>query len=311
MIPLLNYAQGIVFMRLILSFAALLWAAPVAAQTGLLVVAHGANAGWNARVDSVVAQVRWPHGPVRVAYLMGPAAASQGWDQGVDGLVAAGVREVIVVPLMVSSAGSHVRQIRHYAGELAEVPAELAGHDHRHGDGPPPVPMRTTPALDASPELGLALLERWRQLPAGDRVRPLVLLAHGPNDAADAERWERDLRAAARLLGHAGQTGEVVVGLLRDDAPAPVRAAAVAGLRTAIAARAAAAADSVVVMPVLISSGQIDGAKIPADLAGLPVAIRRAPLAPSPELARWIERVAADARQSAVARMESGGEAAR
>jgi hypothetical protein len=51
--------------------------------------------------------------------------------------------------------------------------------------------------------------------------------------------------------------------------------------------------DSVVVLPVLISSGPILDTKIPADLQGLPVRYSRTPLAPLSALARWIERVAA------------------
>jgi len=83
--------------------------------------------------------------------------------------------------------------------------------------------------------------------------------------------------------------------LLRDDAPPPVRAEAVSLMRDTIQALASRAHDSVVVMPVLISTGTIDRTKIPRDVEGLPVRYSAQPLAPLPQLARWIERVAQDA----------------
>lgn len=264
-------------------------AVPVRAQTGLLVVAHGAGAEWNDGVRQVVSQLRW-NGPVATAFLMGDEAPVSGWDSAAAALARRGVREIVVVPLMVSSHGGHYRQIRFYAGELTEWPADLS-HQMHGTVARPPVPMRVTEALDAAPELGIALLSRWRELSDRDRRRPLLLVAHGPTSDHEATLWTRDLDAAASEIRQRGGIS-VSIGLLRDDAPAPVRAAAVAGIRGLIDSLAARAGDSVAVMPVLISRGSIATATIPADLSGL--AIRYAPVAltPLPALARWIERVA-------------------
>jgi len=261
---------------------------PLGAQTGLLVVAHGAGPDWNERVRETVGQVRWPHGPVGTAFLMGAEAESAGWEVGVRRLVEDGAMRIVVVPLMVSSHGGHYREIEYYAGLRDAAPDPHAHHVRR----PPPVPMRVAPALDGAPELGSALAERWSELGAGDRRRPVLLVAHGPNDSADAERWIRDLTIASAALRRAGLEGDVRIGLLRDDAPPEVRAAAVAELRAQ--ANALAGNDSVVVLPVLISSGEINLQKIPRDLADLAVRYHPAPLAPSAHLARWIERSAAE-----------------
>ena len=88
--------------------------------------------------------------------------------------------------------------------------------------------------------------------------------------------------------------GAATTALLRDDAPASVRAAAVRAMRDTISALAARASDSVSVLPVLISNGSLSTVKIPADIAGLPVRYRAVGLAPSSALARWIERCAAE-----------------
>jgi sirohydrochlorin ferrochelatase len=86
------------------------------------------------------------------------------------------------------------------------------------------------------------------------------------------------------------------VGLLRDDAAPEVRAEAVRAIRDTISALARAAGDSVVVMPLLLSTSKLSQVKVPADLEGLPVRYTRTPLAPLPPLARWIERVAEERR---------------
>jgi sirohydrochlorin ferrochelatase len=88
------------------------------------------------------------------------------------------------------------------------------------------------------------------------------------------------------------------VGLLRDDAPAPVRAAAVSAMRDTIQAMAARSRDSVVVIPVLISSGGINRVTIPRDLKDLPIRYHPVALAGHDEIARWIERVAGASRGS-------------
>ncbi|HWA17082.1 MAG TPA: CbiX/SirB N-terminal domain-containing protein, partial [Gemmatimonadales bacterium] len=167
--------------------ALLLTAAPtLSAQTGLLIVAHGAGADWNGKVREVSAQVNWRHGPVATAFLMGPEAHDSGWENGVRRLVGAGAKQIIAVPLMVSTYGSHVRQMQFYAGELDAMPAGLEAHNHGAPVGKPPVPIRLTGALDASPELGLAFAQRWGDLSATDRKRPLLLVAHGPSDSVEA-----------------------------------------------------------------------------------------------------------------------------
>lgn len=263
-------------------------APPAVSQTGLLVVAHGANAEWNARVRETVAQVRWTHGPTAVAFLMGNEAETAGWNSAVNDLVVAHVQAIVVVPLMVSSFGGHYREIEYYAG----IRDSLAGHhlDARHR--PLPVPARVTPALDAAPELGAALVARWSALPERDRERPVLLVAHGPSDPDDAARWLVNLRSAGGALSGAGLRAPFAVALLWDDADPALRAAAVATLRDTVHALAAASHDSVAVIPVLISSGSIDRQKLPEDLAGLPVRYTPTSLAPLPALARWIERSA-------------------
>ena len=146
-------------------------------------------------------------------------------------------------------------------------------------------------ALDGAPELSQVLDDRWWSLAPIDRRRSVVYLAHGPSSDDDATIWIGDLlQATGDLAGRGGVRR--VVKLLRDDAEPGVRQAAVADLRDAISELARVTGDSVSVLPVLVSRGTINDVTIPADLAGLPVRYVPIALAPSPHLARWIERSA-------------------
>ncbi|HKP29564.1 MAG TPA: CbiX/SirB N-terminal domain-containing protein [Gemmatimonadales bacterium] len=265
------------------------------AQTGLLVVSHGANAEWNGQVRQTMAQVQWD-GPVGAAFLMGPEAEGAGWNQAVAALVARGAKSIVVVPLMVSSHGSHYRQVQFYAGVIDSLPAELAGHDHGKHENPP-VPMAVTAALDAAPEMLEALMQRWGGLDAARKDAPLVLLGHGPQGPDDAAKWVAAFQSALDQLKSAGHHAEGRSALLRDDAAPDVRAASIREMRDTVSALAARAGDSVTVMTVLISQGGMQRVTIPKDLEGLPVRYAPVSLTPLAAIARWIERVGIEAQE--------------
>ncbi|HET9065478.1 MAG TPA: CbiX/SirB N-terminal domain-containing protein [Gemmatimonadales bacterium] len=299
------------FTRLILTLSclSLVFLTPLRAQAepaatvGVLVVAHGADSAWNARVDAVVAAVEWP-GPVETVYLMGSAAESRSWDRAVARLAARGATRAIAVPLMVSSYGAHVRQMQYYAGERPDLPPELAamGHAH-HPMGGNPIPVTVTGALDDAPELGVVLRDRFMALGASARLAPLVLVAHGPSREGDVAAWVAGIRRATAPLTAAHAHAPIRIGLLRDDADPPVRALAITALRDTIRALAARAGDSVTVMTVLVSSGEIDRVKVPNDLVGLPMRYVGSVLAPHPALAEWIGR-AARAQRARIAALQ-------
>lgn len=275
------------------------------AAVGLLVVAHGADSAWNARVDAVAAEVSWP-GPVETVFLMGSAAESRTWDRALARLVEHGATRAVAVPLMVSSFGAHARQIQFYAGEIPELPPELAsmGHMHQHTGGNP-IPVSVTGALDGAPELGIVLRDRFLALSEREQLAPLVFVAHGPVNEVDVPKWLAGLNHALRPLAEAHTDAPIRIGLLRDDADPPIRAQAIATLRDTITALAGRAGDSVTVMTVLVSSGQIDRVKVPNDLKGLPMRYVGSVLAPHPALAQWIVRMASAERDRVTAARHS------
>jgi sirohydrochlorin ferrochelatase len=126
-----------------------------------------------------------------------------------------------------------------------------------------------------------------------------MLVGHGPNSAEDYAAWMKNLRVVVDSVRHWSGFRNVQVELVREDAPAEVRAEAVQRLRDLVALQAELTGQAVVVVPILISKGGISRSRVLQDLAGLPVRYEGEPLLPHPAIASWIEssvRAAATAR---------------
>ena len=272
----------------------LLSAAPAAAQTarpvGTIIVAHGGGPEWNEQVVKVASGVR-TGGPVAVSFLMGPGAKTTRFQDVVRELEAKGVGEIVVVPLLVSSHSGHYDQIRWLAGDSVELGKTMMHHLQMAGIERPAtaLPMRVTRAIDDSPEVARVLAERALAITPAPAGRALFIVGHGPNSAEDAAAWMANLRPIADTVRALTGFRDVRVGLVRDDAPPPVRAEAVRAVRELIQLQHLATGDTVTVVPVLVSRGTVSQVKIPADLAGLPMKYTADALLPHPGLARWVE----------------------
>ena len=106
-------------------------ARPTPATVGVLLVAHGADPGWNSRIDSLAGALRVSgdvRGPIAVSFLMGPAAATSRFQDAIDSLIRDGARQIVIVPLLVSSHSGHYEQIRYLAGATDSLDAEMMDH---------------------------------------------------------------------------------------------------------------------------------------------------------------------------------------
>ena len=275
------------------AWVALLASGSVAQQprTGTLIVAHGADDEWNARVHEIAAAVR-TGGPVAVGFLMGPRAAEHRFQDAVRDLVGRGAERVVVVPLLASSHSGHYEQIRYLSGETNELSEQMLHHLHQAGITRPAatVPLALTRALDASMELADVLADHALRLAARPPAQALFLVGHGPTSAEEHAEWMANLRPVADSVARITRFRDVKLGLLRDDAPPPVRAEAVRGIREIIALQHELTGQPVVVVPILIAKGYISTHKLPKDLAGLPLAYDGEGLLPHPAIARWVER---------------------
>lgn len=277
-------------------FMLALLAAPATSQAqqtgsvGTIIIAHGGGEEWNAQVESVAALVN-TGGPVELSYLMGPGAKTHRFQDAVARLSAAGASRIVVVPMLMSSHSGHYEQIRYLAGEVESLNETMMHHLHMAGIERPTVsvPIRVAKAIDDSPEVARVLAERALAIAAEPAEQALFIIGHGPNSAEDNAAWMNNLRPVADSLRAATAFRDVRVGLVRDDAPAAVRAEAVRAVRETIELQHRLTGKDVVVVPALISRGLVSQQKIPADLAGLPVVYTGDALLPHEGLARWVE----------------------
>jgi sirohydrochlorin ferrochelatase len=279
-------------------FGALLAALALAASSahaqtpkvGTILIAHGADAEWNGKVETVAGLAR-TGGPIEVSYLMGDGAATHRFQDAARKLVAEGATEIVVVPLLVSSYSGHYDQIRYLAGQTDSIDDMMMHHLHMSGiaRADVKVPVHLANAIDDSPEVARVLAERALKIATAPHEQAVFIIGHGPNSAEDHAAWMKNLRPIADSLKAITGARDVKIGLVRDDAPAEVRAEAVREVREVILLQNALTRKPVVVVPVLISTGSVSRVKLPADLADLPIVYSGEALLPHPGLARWVE----------------------
>jgi sirohydrochlorin ferrochelatase len=151
------------------------------------------------------------------------------------------------------------------------------------------VPIRLTRAIDDAPDVADVLTDRARALAKDPSKQALFLVGHGPNSAEDYAEWMHNLRPIAERVKQRTGFRSVLVGLVRDDAPKPVRAEAVDHVREMIRLQQELTGRDVVVVPVLIANGRVSRETIPADLKGMPIVYSGDALLPHAGMARWVE----------------------
>jgi hypothetical protein len=209
-----------------------------------------------------------------------------------------------VVPLLISSHSGHYQQIRYLAGATETLDPTMLHHLSTAGIERPvtSAAVRVARAIDDAPEAARILAERAMALVPGDRhQRALFIIGHGPNSSEDHAAWMANLRTVADSVKAFADFRDVRVGLVRDDAPPPVRSEAVLRIREIISLQKQATGAPVAVVPVLVARGQVSETKLPSDLDGLAIVYTPEALLPHPLLARWIEaRVRQTARSAPI-----------
>lgn len=286
-IPLLLLRATLPALALLLPAEARAQAAP---KVGTIVVAHGGDSTWNAHVREVVSQAK-TGGPVEVSFLMGSGAKTARFQDAVARLESQGVTRIVVVPALVSSHSGHYEQVRFLGGDPVKLDEEMLHHLHMAGieRATTRVPITVTKAMDASPAVARVLADRALALASSPREQALFIVGHGPNSAEDYAAWMQNLRPVADSVKAWTGFRDVKVDLVRDDAPAPVRAEAVRRVRELIELQHLATQREVVVVPILVSKGSVSRDKIPNDIKGTPSRYAGEPLFPHPAMAGWIE----------------------
>ena len=288
---------------------------PVTAQTtkGILLLAHGGSSAWNTNVTAIAAETNRIL-PTEVAFGMADRSAMA---LAIDRLKERGVKDIVAVPLFVSSYSSVLTSTEYLLGLRADKPAAVeifarmrhgsgggSGHEAHQAASVPQaptlpidvgVPVKMTSALDAHPIVGEIVIDRALAMSRQPDRESVILVAHGPNEEADDIKWRQSLTALSQSISQAVKFAHVEGLTVRDDAPAPIKQAATEALRAKVSGEIARGR-RVLIVPVLLSYGGIE-AGVRERLAGLSYEMSDKALAPESEAHRLGARESAGSRR--------------
>jgi hypothetical protein len=191
---------------------------------GVLVMAHGGSKQWNKEVLAAIEPLKAEHN-IEVAFGMADAMSLQ---QGVERLEARGARRIGVVRLFISGESflERTEQILGLTPGAPQRAASQAEHEGHEGHSMEFWRIATQSSFAVSrqglveaPEMATVLVERARTLSKEPQREDVLILAHGPGDDAENERWLAHLDARAEAVRRALPFRTVRVETLREDWP--------------------------------------------------------------------------------------------
>lgn len=197
---------------------------------GVVVMAHGGSPQWNSGVLEAVAPLQ-DRVPLEVAFGMADAVSIQ---DAVAALEARGVERIGVVRLFVSGESWYERTgqilgLREGAPPRPATKEQDAGHDSHGGDGGHSMEFwrvesdaqfaLSRDGLIDAPQMSNVIIERVQALSTDPADEDVLILAHGPDDDAENERWLEQLRMHADRVRAAIPVHDILVATLREDWP--------------------------------------------------------------------------------------------
>ncbi|MGO4369256.1 sirohydrochlorin chelatase [Paenibacillus sp. MCAF20] len=247
-------------------------------KSGILVISHGSReASWVERVDAAVKQAsaspRLAGVPIVSSFL--EIVEGRLIQDGIDELEKAGVTDMLVVPLFVSSGSTHVDEI----GQAFGLPwvSDLEGDL-----GTFRVEAKVTygSPIDDDPEIADLLLANIAELSEAPEREAVLLIGHGSKEKVFHERWQRGLSLLAARLQALGGFAEAEHAMLLPD-QAAAKLAAMQSEHPELA---------VIVVPLFLSPGYFTSHVVPTRLAGLEYRYNGRAMLPNPAIERWLTR---------------------
>ena len=203
-----------------------------AGEYGVLVMAHGGGQAWNQTVLDAVKPLRDRY-PLEVAFGMADACSLQ---ESVRKLEVQGVRSIGVVRLFISGESwyEETEKILGLREGAPPAPADACGGGHEghhqgsHGGHHSMAFFRldtkssfvlSKQGLSDAPEVGPILVDRAKSLSRAPEQEDVLILAHGPGDDAENQRWLASIDARAAEIRAALPFHRVEVLTLREDWP--------------------------------------------------------------------------------------------
>lgn len=241
-------------------------------KMGILVLAHGSNdTTWNNTIHRVVAPIKKEY-KVEVAFGM---ANSMTMQAGIDKLETAGINEIVVVPLFVSSYSPIIRQNEYLLGlrdKLADKPMPIMHGMHGGGKMRMEFPetldqldfsadIILTKPLDDHPLVVEIIMDRIKSVSTNPEKETILLVAHGPNSDADNKSWVKTIENIGNQIEQKysvkGESFKDIISLtVRDDADPEVYEAAKQEFRSYVSE--ADKNGEAIVIPILLSKGGVE-----------------------------------------------------
>lgn len=242
-------------------------------KTGVLIISHGSrDQAWVSIVEEAVSHLALEEEmPVAVSFL--ELVEGRLIQDGIDSLEDAGVTDIIVIPLFVSSGSTHVDEIEYALGAKPapekETDLEPFSVKARVHYGYP---------VDDDPDIAVMIWDKLRGLSKHPERETILLVGHGSVHDGFRQRWQQGISSLAERVRRISGAAAADYGLLNPNS-----------VRSKVEYWQEQGHD-VLVAPLFLSEGYFTKHVIPERLRGLEYAYSGQTLLPHPLLPHWIEQ---------------------
>jgi len=250
----------------------------VGGDTGVLILLHG----FRDRGDKVFKEQMQPYAnifPTSLAFGMS-MMMSQHIQLGLDDLVAAGAKNIIVVPIVATEYNSMIRQWQYIFGLYDEASYATVPQVKTEAN----VIFVSPPGDD--PFVAEILLDYASQISTDPSNEVVIIVAHGPSEEGDNQKQLVLMDNLAKIVQEDGGFSSVLSATLQDDAPLEIRDQNVAKLRGMIETAQAEGKEAILVTN-LIGAYTIQS-KLRKDLKGLDYKFNAKGLVQHETFGEWI-----------------------
>jgi sirohydrochlorin cobaltochelatase len=252
--------------------------AGVSGKTGVVVLLHG----FRERGDQVFKDRLQPYAdifPMALAPGMS-MVMSQHIQLAIDDLVAAGVENIVIVPIVSTEHNTMIRQWQYIFGlrdEPAYATVPRIETDARVVFAEPP---------GDDPFVAEVLLQYAGEFSTNPSDEVVIIVAHGPSEEADNQAQLALMDNLGAIVKEDGRFSAVYSATLQDDAPTEVREANVAKLRGMVES-ATKSGKNVIIVTNLMGAYTIQS-KLRKDLKGLDYKFNSKGLVQHDDFVEWI-----------------------
>jgi sirohydrochlorin cobaltochelatase len=251
-------------------------------SVAVLVMAQPGSSQWTKQIKRAVKQAEMPC-PYRLFFGTADNAADvREIQDDIQELEGKGAHEIVVVPLALSSYAPIARQWKY-----------VLGMDMQPGFSNNPLfpvekhsTVRFMEPLNDSAVVVEIMLDRAQEMSKQPAKEAIVIVAHGPSDDSDNQKWIQILHSMCGRIKERGGFQSVEGFTLRDDAASATRQRAVEALRARIQAINQSGSQAIV-LQLLLAPGGIEH-KVSLELRGLEYNFNTKTLLPDSRISEWI-----------------------